>query len=233
MKAFIIEDEKMARQSLVRTLNREFEDVEIIGETGSVEGSVEFLRSEKPDIIFMDVELEDGNSFEIFRRVDVEACVIMTTAYDSYAISAFEEGSVDYLLKPIEPEALHRAVGRCRRRVQASPRVRKHFLIQVGGTIIPVPTEDSAFFYSEDKGTYLMTRSGGRYLMGETLDSLEKELPSMDYFRISRSCIVSRGCIESVSRLLNGRQKISATPEPPFDLTVSRARVADFLNWMK
>ena len=114
MKAFIIEDEIMAQKSLIRVLSQNFPDMEVAGTATSVKGAVAWLKENRPDIIFMDVELSDGICFEIFRQVDVQAKVIMTTAYDSYALKAFEAGSVDYLLKPIEADQLRRAVARCR-----------------------------------------------------------------------------------------------------------------------
>ena len=116
MKVFIVEDEMMAQKSLIRTLNQNFPDLTVVGTSTSVTGTVAWLMNPEnhADIIFMDVELSDGECFEIFRKITVKAKVIMTTAYDSYAIKAFEAGSVDYLLKPIELSALKRAVARCR-----------------------------------------------------------------------------------------------------------------------
>ena len=164
MKVLIVEDELMARQALLRILRQEYDDMEIIGEAGSVEEVVAFLKSNNPDVIFMDVELEDGTCFEIFRRTRVEAKVIMTTAYDSYAIKAFETGSIDYLLKPIEPTALRRAVGRCREQRKqldvnailaaigsSVTQYKERFLISAGEKFIPLKADEIAYFYSEDK----------------------------------------------------------------------------------
>ena len=114
MKAFLIEDETMAREQLARTLRENFPDIEIAGTAASVREAVTWLRTGRPDIIFMDVELSDGQCFEIFKKTEVHGHVVMTTAYDNYAIKAFEAGSIDYLLKPIELPALRRAVERCR-----------------------------------------------------------------------------------------------------------------------
>ena len=116
MKVLIVEDEIMAQKSLTRTLKQNFPDLDIIGTTDSVKNTVEWLQTNQPDLIFMDIELSDGICFEIFRQTEVKAKVIMTTAYDSYALKAFEAGSVDYLLKPIDVTDLQRAVGRCRTR---------------------------------------------------------------------------------------------------------------------
>ena len=114
MKALIVEDEQMARARLIRMIETDFPEVEVVGQTDSITGTLDFLRlNGDPDIIFMDVELSDGDCFEIFRQRDVTSKVIMTTAYDSYAVKAFETGSIDYLLKPIGTAALQRAVRRC------------------------------------------------------------------------------------------------------------------------
>ena len=118
MKALIVEDERMAQAQLTRLLESRFPDIEVVAATGSVHDTVAYLAADPPiDVIFMDVELADGECFEIFRQVPVRAQVIMTTAYDTYAVKAFEAGSIDYLLKPIGEEALARAVGRCRERI--------------------------------------------------------------------------------------------------------------------
>ena len=116
MKVLIIEDEMMARRSLEKMLENNFPDIEVVGECASVSESVAWLkeRPDEADLIFMDVELSDGECFEIFRQVAVKPRVVMTTAYDSYAVKAFEAGSIDYLLKPIDMSALKRAVERCR-----------------------------------------------------------------------------------------------------------------------
>jgi len=122
MKVLIIEDEQMAQATLARTLTRNYPEMEIVGMTSSVQESVDWLKQNQPDVIFMDVELSDGICFEIFRQVEIKADVIMTTAYDNYAVKAFEQGSIDYLLKPIDPEALQRAVSRIRSRAnEAQP----------------------------------------------------------------------------------------------------------------
>lgn len=253
MKALIVEDERMAQAQLVRLLNAHFPDIEVVQATDSVRSTVEYLSADPPlDLIFMDVELSDGECFEIFRQVAVHAQVIMTTAYDSYALKAFEAGSIDYLLKPIGEDALRRAVGRCRQRLQSAPaagidvekllaavtgtarkQYRERFVVYVGDRIIPVRTENIAGFFSEEKANYLFTESGERYLVESTLDALEGELDPERFFRISRGAIVARSAVRSVSRHFSGRLKLELQPAPPFEPTVSRARVDDFLKWLE
>ena len=253
MKALIVEDERMAQAQLVRLLKAHFPDIEVVQATDSVRSTVEYLSADPPlDLIFMDVELSDGECFEIFRQVAVHAQVIMTTAYDSYALKAFEAGSIDYLLKPIGEDALRRAVGRCRQRLQSAPaagidvekllaavtgtakkQYRERFVVYVGDRIIPVRTDEIAGFFSEEKANYLFTESGERYLVESTLDALEGELDPERFFRISRGAIVARSAVRSVSRHFSGRLKLELDPAPPFEPTVSRARVDDFLKWLE
>ena len=190
MRVLIVEDEIMARQSLARILRQEFSDLRIVGTAGSVRETVDWLRAGEntADVIFMDVELSDGNCFEIFRQVEIAAHVIMTTAYDSYAVRAFEVNSIDYLLKPIDPAALRRAVERCRtsrehldasRLLDAIGRTREYkqrYIVRFNDRIVPVRTSDIAYFYSEEKNTWLVTADNSRYVMDLSLDILSEEL---------------------------------------------------------
>lgn len=250
MKAFIIEDEVMAQKSLIRALSQNFQDIEVIGTTTSVKGAVEWLKdsSNHADIIFMDVELADGICFEIFRKVEVKAKVIMTTAYDNYALKAFEAGSIDYLLKPVEAEQLKRAVARCRmsggsidvdalaRAIGGAPSVKSYkerYIIRFNDRIIPLQTSNIAYVFSEDKNNYMVTFDGQKYIIDSSLDVIAEELDPQYFFRISRSCIVSMKAIDSITKQMGGRLKISAHPEPSFEMTVSRSRVDDFLLWLE
>ncbi|WP_300798453.1 LytTR family DNA-binding domain-containing protein [uncultured Alistipes sp.] len=247
MKVLIVEDEIMAQQSLARTLTQHYPDLRIVGMTGSVRDTVEWLRTpgNEADVIFMDVELSDGECFEIFRQVDVTARVIMTTAYDSYAVRAFEVNSIDYLLKPIDPAALKRAVERCRQRdagidaerllsALRTPReYKQRYVVRFNDRIVPVRTADIAYFYSEEKNTYLVTCDNNRYVMDLSLDILSEELDERSFFRISRNCIISMQAISSVVKYLGNRLKVIARPRPDFELVVSRSRVEDFLRWLE
>lgn len=165
MNVLIVEDEMMAQANLARALTQRFPDVRIVGTTGSVRETVLWLRTpgNSADVIFMDVELSDGDCFEIFRQADVTARVIMTTAYDNYAVRAFEVNSIDYLLKPIDPAALRRAVERCRVRsggidpdvllnaIRSPREYKQRYVVRFNDRIVPVQTTDIAYFYSEEK----------------------------------------------------------------------------------
>lgn len=251
MNILIVEDEIMARKSLERALTYHFNDFKIVGCTDSVKGTVDWLKApgNKADIIFMDVELADGNCFEIFRQVNVTSRVIMTTAYDTYALNAFEAGSVDYLLKPIEPDALKRAVARCRMsggnldvenlekifNTEHSQRkeYKERYLIRFNDRIIPLETSKIAYIFSEEKNNWLVTFEGKKYIIDSSLDIVSDELNPERFFRISRSCIVSMKAISSLIKQTGGRLKIVASPESSFEMTVSRSRVEDFLNWLE
>lgn len=248
MKVLIVEDEIMAQKSLTRTLKQNFPDLDIIGTTDSVKNTVEWLQTNQPDLIFMDIELSDGICFEIFRQTEVKAKVIMTTAYDSYALKAFEAGSVDYLLKPIDVTDLQRAVGRCRTRenninIEALMKVlstqapqkeyKERYIIKINDRIVPLNVSDIAYIYSEDKNNYLVTTDGQKYIIDSSLDVMNEELDPKNFFRISRSNIVSMKSIKSIVKQPGGRLRINAYPAPPYEMTVSRSRVDDFFLWLE
>lgn len=251
MKVLIVEDEIMAQKSLTRVLTQNYPDMEIIGCTSSVKGTVEWLKTpgNVADIIFMDVELADGECFEIFRQVEIRAKVIMTTAYDSYALKAFEAGSIDYLLKPIDQSSLKRAVARCRMsggqidvesllkavESQTAPKkeYKERYIVRFNDRIIPLLTANIAYVYSEEKTNYLVTFDDQHYIIDSSLDVICDELNPDHFFRISRSCIVSMKAINSIIKQQGGRLRIVANPQPSFEMTVSRSRVDDFLSWLE
>lgn len=247
MKALIIEDEPLARGHMTHLLSDNFPSVEVVGAVGSVKDSLAWLGShEAPDVIFMDVELSDGTSFDIFTQIDVPSPVVMTTAYDQYAVHAFEVNAVDYLLKPINLADLQRAIARVEAgeaKKPASDAVRnminmarkEKFLIKLNDRIVPVRTADIAYFYSEDKNSYIVTLAGSSYVLDESLDAIVLFLDPACFFRISRSCIISEQAIDSVSKLMGGRLRITVRRGilAATDFTVSRARVDDFLHWLE
>lgn len=247
MKALIVEDERMAQMQLVRLLSANFPEIEVVATSDSVRNTIEYLENNpQPDVIFMDVELSDGDCFEIFRHTKVSAKVIMTTAYDAYAIKAFETGTIDYLLKPIDATALKRAVDRCKSRDNGvdvdkllaaigggqQKQYRERSTVRSGDKIIPVAADDIAYFYSEDKANYLTTSEGKTYIIESTLDQLEEDLNPSKFFRISRGCIINRTAIKSASRHVGGRMVITPVMDAPFEMSVSRARTEDFMTWL-
>ena len=252
MKVLIVEDEIMAQKSLVRLVAQNFPDISVVNMLSCVNGVVSWLK-ENPDavdIIFMDVELADGVCFEIFRQTDVKAKVIMTTAYDHYAVKAFETGSLDYLLKPIDSSALKRAVARCRmsggmvdveqllkavgnNNLEPKKEYKERYIVRFNDRIVPLQTSDIAYVYSEEKNNYLVTSDGHKYVIDSSLDVIYEDLNPKDFFRISRGCIMSLKAIRSIVKQAGGRLRIVSEPESPFEMTVSRSRVDDFLAWLE
>ena len=234
----------------MRLLAKHYPDMDVVGTASSVNSAVAWLKdpANSVDVIFMDVELADGICFEIFRQVDVKAKVIMTTAYDSYALKAFEAGSIDYLLKPVDADALQRAVARVRKsesnidvealmklmEAKAAPKkeYKERYIIRINDRIVPLNTSEIAYVYSEEKNNYLVTFDEQRYIIDSSLDVINEDLNPENFFRISRSCIVSMKAIRSIVKQ-TGRLRITATPESPFEMTVSRSRVDDFLEWLE
>ena len=247
MKALIVEDEPRAQRALENLLKANFPEVEVVGRTASVKETVDWLAGNRPDVIFMDVELADGTCFDIFAQTSVDAQVVMTTAYDNYAVKAFEVNSVDYLLKPVDVEELKRAVSRVEKRLGAGgPRIdfdavreairpREKFLIRLNDRIVPVSVRDIAYFYSEAKSTFIVTRDGKNYVLDDSLDAIEAGLDPKAFFRISRGAIIAENVIDSASKLLGGRLRLTLANGIPAatDLTVSRARADAFLEWLE
>ena len=252
IKILIVEDEIPAQVNLKKLIDRCCPDGNVVMTLTSVRQAVKWLE-ENPDgadVIFMDVELSDGVCFEIFKQIEVKAKVIMTTAYDSYALKAFEAGSVDYLLKPVEPEYLKRAVSRCQSRsnsvdldaimkvlgnatADSNREYKERFIIRINDRIVPLQSSEIAYVYSEEKNNYLVTHDGHKYIIDSSLDIMNDDLNPDEFFRVSRSCIVSMKAIGSITKQAGGRLRITAQPEPSFEMTVSRSRVDDFLIWLE
>ncbi|MBP3643563.1 MAG: response regulator transcription factor [Alistipes sp.] len=252
MNVLIIEDELVAQQALVRSLTTNFDDIRIVGVLDSVDKSVSWLENcqSYPDVIFMDVELSDGKCFDIFERTKINCPVIIVTAYNNYAIKAFEVNSIDYLLKPVSVADLARALERCQNRQIKSAenidiealraaissearRYKQRYLLRYNDKIVMVETANIAYFYSEDGCTYLMTLAGDKYLMDNSLDTISKELNPANFFRISRSCIVSDKAVGNVAKRLGNRIKLTLKPASDIDSFVSRSKTADFLTWLE
>lgn len=250
MRVLIIEDELLAQQNLRNILQRNFSDIEIVDAIDSVELAIDWFsdKENQVDIVFMDVELSDGMCFEIFDAVDIDAKVVITTAFDSYAIKAFKVNSIDYILKPIDKAEIIKAVNRCQVEMARSQEFvemittkresalevsyKKRFSVKIGDRIVIIHMSDVAYFYTEAKMTYVMLKSGKTYIIDDSLESLESLLPPTDYFRVSRSVITSIEAILSVSKYSNSRIKITLSPAAPIDIFVSRSRLGDFLKWI-
>lgn len=246
VKYLIVEDERLSYQELRRMIGKLRTDYLPTGWAGSVAKTVDFLKNTQIDLILMDINLSDGHCFEIFDQINVSTPIIFTTAYDEHAIQAFKYNSIDYLLKPIEEEELSLALDKYERiHKQNNPpfdykrleemmswQAKERFLVQKKDSYSYVGTEEIAFLYSEEKVNFIHTFTNKRYIIGYTLDQLEKQLATNSFFRVSRNCISNIKAIKSIDKYFNGRLKLSFQPECPHEVLVSRVRVDDFLRWI-
>ena len=252
MKVFIIEDEIPTQINLKRALRLNFDDIDFVGTADSIVSAVEWLSNpnNQTDIVFMDVELSDGVCFEIFNRVRIDAKVIITTAYDNYAIKAFKCNCVDYLLKPIDNRELVAAVERCRALIESRPiddlieldpqpvtgnqpkDYKQRFVVKIGDHIIVVPVEDIAYFISKEKTSYIVTKDSKSYIADYSLDTIETLLDPECFFRISRACITHISAIADIVKHFSGRIRITLNPKQTEDVFISRVRTNDFMRWI-
>lgn len=251
MNVIIIEDEKPSARRLQRMLNTV--DVEANTLLHSVEESIEwFQENDHPDLIFLDIQLSDGLSFEIFETLEINSAVIFTTAYDEYALQAFKLNSIDYLLKPIDEDDLKVAVEKFKDRTPQKQSVtldfndikkllvnpiereyKKRFSVKVGQHLKLINIEDIECIYSENKGTYVHTIDGRNYLLDMTLDQLEDELEPHIFFRVSRKFYVNINAIKDIISYTNSRLQIKLNHYKEQNIIVARERVKDFKNWLE
>jgi DNA-binding LytR/AlgR family response regulator len=251
MNVIIIEDEKPSARRLQRMLKA----INITAETmlHSVEEALEwFQKNPHPDVIFLDIQLSDGLSFEIFETIDIKSAVIFTTAYDEYALQAFKLNSIDYLLKPIDEDDLKKAVEQYTTQKSYNQAVtldfndikkllvnpierdyKKRFSVKVGQHIKLINVEDIECIYSENKGTYAYTNEGRNYLLDMTLDQLEDELEPHLFFRVSRKFYVNINAIKDIISYTNSRLQIKLDRFNEHDVIVARERVKEFKNWLE
>lgn len=247
IRVLIIEDEIPAQINLKRLLAQNIEEIEVVHCVGSIESACSYLQEHNNDIdlIFMDIELSDGTSFEILNRVKVKAKIIVTTAFDHYAIKAFKINSIDYLLKPINTDELVEAVRRARNSSENTVSMeqmlnllrpkeyKQRFVTKLGDRIIVLNIGQIAYFFSEDKVTFVVTKENKRYIIDQSLDMIIEILDPKQFFRISRSCIASIDSIKSVNRHLNSRLKVTLQPQLEGEVFVSRLRTPEFISWLE
>lgn len=247
MKVLLIEDEIPAARQLSKLLLQHRPAMQILDTLDSIEGSVRWFRSfPAPDLVFMDIQIADGLSFDIFKQAEVKSPVIFTTAFDHYAVQAFKVNAIDYLLKPIDPEDLGRSLLKMEKHRHAAPvfeyemlahyfkkeQYKERFLVKTGQQLAFVATTDIAFFRSADGLTQAFTFAGKKYFVENTLEELERLLQPRDYFRISRNMTLRIDAISKISPHLNGRLKLEIIPATPEDIFVSRERAAEFKAWL-
>lgn len=256
MKVFIVEDEPLGLDRLVQLIRDTAPELNVIGHTDSIKTSVQWLRENPaPDLIFMDIELADGQCFEIFQQTEVGAPVIFTTSYDEFALDAFKVNGVDYLLKPIRKEDLQRALDKLQRlktqlgglapgvdvdlllralnRTRRHPEYRQRFLVKHGQRLIAIETSDVAYFVAEGKICWLKTWEGRRHLLDYTLEQLGEMLDPAAFYRVNRGYLVNIRAIKSIQPFLNGKLILQLEPATEQnDVVVSKEKAGAFKLWM-
>lgn len=249
MNVLIIEDESLAADKLERMLKEVDPSVNILAKLGSIKDSVKWLFQNTADLIFLDIQLSDGISFSIFEQVTVNTPVIFTTAFDQYAVKAFQLNSISYLLKPVRKTDLADSIKKYKNLKSAfsidfdvllaniqgrNPDYKKRFLIQVGEKIKKIEVTEIAYFYVLEKGVYVRTFQGNSYSVEYTLDKLEAILNPSSFFRINRKYLVSMDSIANMVAYSRGRVKLDLKPHADDELetVVSIDRSADFKKWL-
>ena len=250
MNVIIIEDEKPAARRLNRMLSEL--NIEVQTMLHSVEESINWFQDNKhPDLIFLDIQLSDGLSFEIFEEIEVKSAIIFTTAYDEYALKAFKLNSIDYLLKPLDEDELKIAVDKFKenqtkqsdvqvniddiRKLLINPvdrKFKKRFTIKVGQHIKIIHVDEIECFYSENKSTYIHTNSNRNYLIDHSLEHWQEQLNPEQFFRVNRTFIIHINAIKDIISYTNSRLKIILHSYTDSEIIVSRERVKDFKNWI-
>lgn len=247
--ALIIEDELPNIQRLKKLLNIADPGIEVLASLQTVKDSIEWLSANPhPDVIFMDIRLTDGISFEIFNAVKITTAVIFITAYDEYALKAFEVNGIDYLLKPLEADKLDKALKKAKlmgsktsddsllRLIKSmqvqQPIYRSRFLVNYRDRYIIIPIEDIAYFSSEHKTTFIIMHNAQRYAIDQTLESLAQELDPSKFFRASRQIIVCVKAVGKITQSFNGQIKIELNPSTDEGILLSREKSGQLKKWL-
>lgn len=252
MNVVIIEDEQPASEMLVDMLKEYDPSINVLTCLESVKGAVSWLTSHPvPDLIFCDIHLADGNSFEIFNQIQVKTPLIFTTAYNQYAIQAFKVNSIDYLLKPFDKQSLANSLQKYQELKKStapnlaelqqlmeqmqskSQNYKSRFLVKSGQTIKYVPTEEIAYFYAEEKVVFLITNTNQKYIIDFTLDGLKAMIDPDKFFRINRQFLVNISAIQSVKPYFKGRLVVYVTPASAIDVVVSSEKASTFRAWLE
>jgi DNA-binding LytR/AlgR family response regulator len=252
MEVLIIEDEQLGVEKLTRLLTSIDPSIKIVGNTRSIKSSVEWLlQHQQPDIILMDIELTDGQSFEIFNHVTIKSMVIFTTSYDEYALQAFKVNSVDYLLKPIKREELKNALEKYQQwqqkfssaslniehlinelKQQQSKSWRSRFLVKVGQKLISIETSDIAYLYAEGRLSFFITWDNQKHVLDYTIEELEQMLDPNQFYRANRAFIIHIKAVSQIHNYFNGKLKLELQPATDKEVLISREKATEFKEWM-
>jgi DNA-binding LytR/AlgR family response regulator len=249
MDIVIIEDEMLAAERLQALIKNYDANINIVAVLESIEESIQWLQAKPhPDLMFVDIHLSDGHSFEIFKKINLQKPVIFTTAFDNYALNAFQLFSIDYILKPVTAEALAAAINKYKSlaamvavnysllsdtvKENFGTRYKNRFLAKVGQRSFFLHADEVVYFFADNKIVYLVDKEGNRFIINFTLEKLEPLLDPHDFFRINRKMIIHSKAIEQVKPYFNNRLKLSLKGvKADEDIVISRERVADFKEW--
>ena len=253
MKVLIIEDEQIAADRLEKIIKAIDPTIEISGKIETVRKSVDWLESKgKPDLIFLDIQLADGLSFEIFKQTPVDVPVIFTTSYDQYTLKAFQLNSIDYLLKPIQESDVRKSIAKYLKvkdqystgntldeRILSKiyqafnkSHYKERFIVKIGEHIKSVLTGDIMYFESREKATFIKTSDHKSFIVDSTLDQLSEQLNPVDFFRINRKFIISLHSFDDIVSWSNSRLRVCLKNNNTMDAVVAREKVNDFKNWL-
>jgi len=251
MQVAIIEDESVARQHLQSMLTEIDSNITIAVTLDSIEASVKYFESNPGiDLVFMDIELGDGQSFDIFKSVSIESPIIFITAYQEHALKAFKLNSVDYLLKPVDKNELSGAISKYRKlhvaqkrklhdnilslldKVENFGQGRSRYLAKSGTRLISVLTEDISYFYTKERLQFIKTIKGEDYIIDKRLDEIETELDPKTFFRVNRQFILNYNSIHKVHTWFSGKLKVAVQPEAYEEIIISRLKAAEFKKWL-
>ncbi|MBO5878157.1 MAG: response regulator transcription factor [Alistipes sp.] len=255
----IIEDETAAAVNLQAILRRVAPSYKVLTVLESIEESVEYFSDEtspRPDLVFMDIHLADGESFRIFDRVEIKIPIIFTTAYDEYALRAFKVNSIDYILKPIKEDDMRHAIEKFsllsggerneyNQRVEQmvhstqkestaneSRESQRVYLVHQKDKIIPLSIDNVAFFFTANEKVSAVTYDGSYHIIDRTLESLQSSLPDMEFFRANRQFIVARKAVKDITIWFGSRLSLNLSVTTPEKIIIPKARVAEFKQWL-
>ncbi|MCE6987953.1 LytTR family DNA-binding domain-containing protein [Dyadobacter sp. CY323] len=263
MNILIVEDEKLAVRKLTKLLEETAPEFVIRAVTPSIAATVDWIASNRnngenePDLIFMDIELADGQSFEIFNRIEIRSTVIFTTSYDEYALQAFKVSSIDYLLKPVQQEDLQRSIRKFYDLTgmqknnrsselsanlesilqnlkfhQPAPDHRKRFLVKQGAKMLSIEVTDIAFFFTEESISFFKNHQGQKFVVDYRMDEIEQFLDPANFFRVNRGMIVTHHAVTQIQPYYNNRLALTLKPAFEKEVIVSREKSNDFRKWM-
>lgn len=251
MKVLIVEDEKMAANRLEKLLLELDETIEILDKLDSVKRTIKWLEENEADLLFFDIQLADGLSFEILEQVEVKTPIIFTTAFDEYAIKAFKVNSIDYLLKPIDPKDLKNALDKYHERFsvnkqtdgidmqalaiamnQLTKRYKERFVVKIGEHIKTVEVKDIRYLYSQEKMTFVNDIHNKKYIIDYTLEQVGDLIDPEEFYRINRKYVISMKAIKDIVAYSNSRLRIVLKDTDEMDAIVSREKVQEFKRWL-